>query len=288
MPSSPTGPVVVLDDISTGTPDNVAPAAELVAGDVADPAAVAALMAGCDVVFHLAARGSVLRSVERPLETDRTNVAGTLNVLCAAHDAGVGRVVLASSSSVYGGAEHRPTGEDAPLQPRSPYAVSKLAGEHYARVFADPARSRDGAPALLQRVRPPPAGGQPVRGRRPPLHRCPARRPPARRPRRRSPEPRLHLRRRRGAGQPARRGRSRRDLFGARVQHRQGRTAHRGRTSDHPHRAARGRRRPPPRRRSGRRHPPLPRGHRSRDARSRLPANGVAARGAGRDGVLDP
>jgi UDP-glucose 4-epimerase len=128
--------VVVLDDISTGAPDNVAPAAVLVAGDVADPAAVAPVIAGCDVVFHLAARGSVLRSVERPLETDRTNVAGTLNVLCAAHEAGVRRVVLSSSSSVYGGAEHLPTGEDAPLQPRSPYAVTKLAGEHYARVFA--------------------------------------------------------------------------------------------------------------------------------------------------------
>jgi UDP-glucose 4-epimerase len=128
--------VIVLDDVSSGAPGNVAPAADLVVGDVADPAAVAPLMAGCDVVFHLAARGSVLRSVERPLDTDRTNVAGTLNVLCAAHEAGVRRVVLASSSSVYGGAEHRPTKEDAPLQPRSPYAVSKLAGEHYARVFA--------------------------------------------------------------------------------------------------------------------------------------------------------
>jgi UDP-glucose 4-epimerase len=128
--------VVVLDDVSTGVPANVAPAADLVTGDVADPATVASVMAGCDVVFHLAARGSVVRSVEQPLETDRTNVAGTLTVLCAAHEAGVGRVVLASSSSVYGGAEHRPTREDAPLQPRSPYAVSKLAGEHYARVFA--------------------------------------------------------------------------------------------------------------------------------------------------------
>ena len=128
--------VIVLDDVSTGTPANVAPAADLVTGDVADPAAVAPVMAGCDVVFHLAARGSVLRSVERPLETDRANVAGTLTVLCAAQEAGVRRVVVSSSSSVYGGAEHRPTREDAPLQPRSPYAVSKLAGEQYARVFA--------------------------------------------------------------------------------------------------------------------------------------------------------
>jgi UDP-glucose 4-epimerase len=89
------------------------------------------------VVFHQAAHRAVFRSVEHPLETDRVNVAGTLNVLVAARDAGVRRVVAASSSSVYGGAEILPTPESAPLLPRSPYAVSKLAGEHYARVFSE-------------------------------------------------------------------------------------------------------------------------------------------------------
>jgi nucleoside-diphosphate-sugar epimerase len=73
--------------------------------------------------------------VDRPLETDRANIGGTLSVLDAARAAGVRRVVLASSSSVYGGAEQRPTPETAPLLPRSPYAVTKLAGEHYARVY---------------------------------------------------------------------------------------------------------------------------------------------------------
>jgi len=96
---------------------------------------VAQAVEGCGVVYHQGALGSVARSVADPLASDRANVAGTLTVLRAAQRAGVGRVVLASSSSVYGGAEQLPTPESAPLQPRSPYAVTKLAGEHYARVF---------------------------------------------------------------------------------------------------------------------------------------------------------
>jgi nucleoside-diphosphate-sugar epimerase len=127
--------VVVLDNLSTGKRDNVPGGAKLVEGDVADPEAVAGAIAGCEVVFHQAALGSVSRSVAYPLDTDRTNVHGTLDVLDASHRAGVRRVVLASSSSVYGGAKQRPTPEDVPLVPRSPYAVGKLTGEHYARVF---------------------------------------------------------------------------------------------------------------------------------------------------------
>ncbi len=127
--------VVVLDDLSTGFAANVHRDATLVAGEVSDPAAVARAVAGCQVVFHQAAHRAVLRSVEQPLDTDRANVGGTLTVLVAARDAGVRRVVCASSSSVYGGAEQLPTPETAPLVPRSPYAVSKLAGEHYGRVF---------------------------------------------------------------------------------------------------------------------------------------------------------
>jgi UDP-N-acetylglucosamine/UDP-N-acetyl-alpha-D-glucosaminouronate 4-epimerase len=127
--------VVVLDDLSTGRVENVHDAAELIRGDVADPAAVAGAVEGCDVVFHQAALGSVARSVAAPLTSDRANVHGTLSVLQAARLAGIRRVVLASSSSVYGGATQVPTPETAPLLPRSPYAVTKLTDEHYARVF---------------------------------------------------------------------------------------------------------------------------------------------------------
>jgi UDP-glucose 4-epimerase len=128
-------PVRVLDDLSTG--QQVNQDAEILVGDVADVEVVGRAVEGIDVVFHHAAHRAVLRSVEHPLATDRANTFGTLNVLKASADAGVRRVVYASSSSVYGGAEELPTPTDAPLNPRSPYAVSKLAGEHYCRVFAE-------------------------------------------------------------------------------------------------------------------------------------------------------
>lgn len=129
--------VRVLDDLFSGSPDNVNSVAELVVANVADENAVRAAVYSCDTVFHIAAHRAVQRSVENPLATDLANVHGTLTVLSAARDAGVRRVVSASSSSVYGGAEQLPTSETAPLVPRSPYAVSKLAGEHYCRVYAE-------------------------------------------------------------------------------------------------------------------------------------------------------
>jgi UDP-glucose 4-epimerase len=129
--------VRVLDDLSTGYAENVNPAAELIEGDIADPVAVAKAVDGCEVVFHQAAHRAVFRSVEHPLQTDRANVGGTLTVLVGARDAGVRRLVSASSSSVYGGAAAMPTPEASPLVPRSPYAVTKLTGEHYCRVFTE-------------------------------------------------------------------------------------------------------------------------------------------------------
>jgi UDP-glucose 4-epimerase len=129
--------VRVLDDLFSGYRENVSSAATLDVAGVADDGAVRDAVEGVDVVFHQAAHRAVLRSVEDPLATDAANVHGTLTVLKAAADAGARRVVYASSSSVYGGAETLPTPETAPTVPRSPYAVSKLAGEHYCRVFAE-------------------------------------------------------------------------------------------------------------------------------------------------------
>ena len=129
--------VRILDNLSTGFRDNVPDSAELFEGDIRDEAAVRAAVESVEVVFHFAAHRAVLQSVENPLSTDLANTHGTLLVLKAAADAGVRRVVAASSSSVYGGAKQLPTPESAPLIPRSPYAVSKLAGEHYCRVWSE-------------------------------------------------------------------------------------------------------------------------------------------------------
>ncbi|HEY7134905.1 MAG TPA: NAD-dependent epimerase/dehydratase family protein [Acidimicrobiia bacterium] len=129
--------VVVLDDLSTGRRDNVHPDADLVVASVADIDAFAAAMSGTDTVFHLAALGAVSRSVADPVNTNRVNGEGTLNALLCARDAGVRRFVLASSSSVYGGADVLPIAETVPTRPRSPYAVSKLTAEWHTRVVGE-------------------------------------------------------------------------------------------------------------------------------------------------------
>lgn len=126
--------VTCFDDLSSGRPENCH-GADLVVGDVRDRDALVRAFSGAEVVYHLAALGAVPRSVKDPMATDSVNAGGTVAVLVAARDAQVRRVVATSSSSVYGGRGPVPTPEDSPLFPRSPYAVSKVAGEHYCRVF---------------------------------------------------------------------------------------------------------------------------------------------------------
>ncbi len=130
--------VTVLDDLSSGKEANLAPILaklNFIRGSICDLDAVRSACSGADYVLHLAARTSVPRSVADPLETNRVNVDGTLNVLVAARDAKVRRVVFAASSSAYGESPTLPKVETMPAVPISPYGVSKLAGEVYLQVF---------------------------------------------------------------------------------------------------------------------------------------------------------
>ena len=133
--------VRVLDDFSTGRRENLvgmSGALEIIEGDVRERQTVAAAMRGCDRVLHLAAIASVTRSFEDPATTEAVNVGGTANVLAAAREAGVRRVVLASSCAVYGTTDALPVGEAAAASPESPYAQSKLRGEELCRAACEP------------------------------------------------------------------------------------------------------------------------------------------------------
>jgi UDP-glucose 4-epimerase len=143
-------PVRVLDDFSSGRrqhlrrhptlasawPDGAEKTVEVVAGDLRHPEILRRALAGVDVVFHQAALRSVPRSIEDPLSYHDVNATGTLRLLLAARDAGVRRVVFASSSSVYGDQPLLPLHEELRPQPISPYGVSKLIGEHYCANFS--------------------------------------------------------------------------------------------------------------------------------------------------------
>lgn len=130
--------VRVLDSFATGRRSNIAhlDGVELIEGDVQSYERVSNAVAGCDAVLHQAALPSVPRSIQDPLTTTAVNVTGTLNVLLAARDAGVERVVYASSSSVYGANLELPKRESMATLPISPYAVSKLAAEGFCRSFS--------------------------------------------------------------------------------------------------------------------------------------------------------
>ncbi len=130
--------VRVLDNLFSGREanlDSIDGDVELIRADIRDVQALAEATRGVEVVFHEAALGSVPRSLADPMTTHQVNLTGTLNVLLAARDANVRRVVYASSSSVYGETAVLPKHEQLTPQPVSPYALSKLAAEHYIRVF---------------------------------------------------------------------------------------------------------------------------------------------------------
>ena len=133
---APDNEVTVLDDSSTGEPARLPDDVELIEADVADPGALSRATPEGGVVFHLAARTSVERSVERPVATHETNCEGSLRVLEAARRADA-RVVVASSAAVYGDPEALPVDESAPKRPRSPYGVQKLSTDHLARAYHD-------------------------------------------------------------------------------------------------------------------------------------------------------
>jgi len=130
----------ILDNFASGQrsnmlalPDDV----ELIEGDIQSYERAHNAVIGCDIVFHQAALPSVPRSVQDPLTSNATNITGTLNILLAARDAGVRRVIFASSSSIYGSSPEMPKREDVLPLPISPYAAAKLACEGYCRSFAD-------------------------------------------------------------------------------------------------------------------------------------------------------
>lgn len=131
--------VRVLDNFATGLRENLLDVRndiELVEGDIRETETVEYAVEGVDCILHQAALPSVTRSVRAPFTTNDVNVGGTLNLLNAARKAGVQRFVMASSSSVYGGNQELPKHEGLAPNPLSPYAVSKLAAEHYCRVYA--------------------------------------------------------------------------------------------------------------------------------------------------------
>jgi UDP-glucose 4-epimerase len=132
--------VTVLDDLSTGKMENIAHLvannkAEFIQGSITDLPLLQKLFKGVEYVFHEAALARVPRSIAEPLTCNDVNITGTLKVLLAARDNGVKKVVYASSSSVYGETDTLPEREDMPTNPLSPYALAKLAAEHYCNIF---------------------------------------------------------------------------------------------------------------------------------------------------------
>jgi len=134
--------VIVLDNLSTGKEKNINPKAIFHKVDISDQSKVKTgwfetIMKGVDTIFHCAALARVQPSIENPLPFNDVNITGTLNILFAAHKAGVKRVVYSASSSAYGETEILPTPETAPTNPLSPYGLQKYVGEQYCKMFSE-------------------------------------------------------------------------------------------------------------------------------------------------------
>ena len=126
--------VTVLDDLFTGLAETIPAAAQFIKGSVTDEKLVTELVAANSLIFHMAAR-NIIASTKNPRDDFATNIGGTLNVVMAARESRVERVVYTSSASVYGNPRSIPINEDDGIVPLSPYAVSKLGGEHYCLAF---------------------------------------------------------------------------------------------------------------------------------------------------------
>ncbi len=134
--------VIILDNLSTGNMENIKELTikdnvKFINGTIIDIELLHNCCSDVDYIFHLAALPSVPRSIKDPISSNEVNVTGTLNVLVTARDAGVKKVVFSSSSSVYGDTPTLPKREDMPLNPLSPYAITKMTGEYYCKVFQE-------------------------------------------------------------------------------------------------------------------------------------------------------
>ena len=129
--------VDVIDNLVGGKRENVHPDAHFYELDIRDREAITPIIAGADVLFHLAALPSIQFSIEQPHHAHDVNTSGMLNVLIAAKDGGVGRVVYSASASAYGDHDTLPLHEELPARPLSPYALQKYIGEKYLRLFTE-------------------------------------------------------------------------------------------------------------------------------------------------------
>ncbi|MCU0679670.1 MAG: SDR family oxidoreductase, partial [Planctomycetes bacterium] len=129
--------VIIIDNLSTGKAENINPKAKFHKTDIRDLAAITPLFKDVDYVFHFAAFPRVQPSIEDPATANDINLNGTLNVLIAARDAKIKKVVYSASSSAYGDQTQMPLREDMPAHPLSPYGLQKYAGELYCRLFSD-------------------------------------------------------------------------------------------------------------------------------------------------------